>query len=280
MAADRPPDRPSGGPPGRGPGRAASPVIHRLWRVGGSLAAVGILGLGTMEAVSQLAHEEETFVREVDGAGLRRVEVDNGAGAVHVVGTEGDDVTIQARVSHGLRATGHSERVVGDRLVLEASCPLIGSDFCSVTYTLEVPEDVAVEVRGESTITVSDIAGPVEASTDNGSVEAARIAGDVRLESDNGRVVGTDLTAAAAHASSDNGRVELGFLDPPSAVEATSDNGRVEVVLPNEPDVYYVVDVSTDNGTAATPDIRTDPESERTVTAGSDNGNVTVRYAS
>jgi hypothetical protein len=255
------------------------PAVRKLWRIGGSLAAVGVLGLGTMESVSQLAHEEETVVHRFDGAELRTVDVRNSAGAVQLVGTGGDEVTVRAEVSHGMRSTGHSERIEGDRLVLRASCPIFGSDFCEVTYTVEVPEDVAIRVRAEGRIRVSDVTGDVDASTSNGRVEAARVDGDVRLDSDNGRVTGADLRSGTAHADSDNGRVELGFLAPPTTVTARSDNGSVEVVLPDTPDTY-VVDVSTDNGTAAIPRIRQDPDSGRTVTASSDNGDVTVRYAS
>jgi hypothetical protein len=263
-------DRPSG--------RPAHPALNRLWRVGGSLAAVGVLGVGTVQSVSLLAHEEETVVHRFDGAAVRLVDVSNQAGAVHVVGTDGDEIQVRARVSHGMRSTGHSERIDGDRLVLRASCPVFGSSFCHVTYTVEVPEDVDVRVRADGRISVSDVTGDVDASTDNGRVEAARVGGDVLLASDNGRVVGTELSAGTADADSDNGRVELTFLDPPRSVTARSDNGSVEVVLPDTPD-DYVVDVSSDNGTAASPDIRTDPESGRTVTASSDNGDVTVRYA-
>jgi hypothetical protein len=274
--ADRPdrPDRPDGRPAGP----AARPAVRRLWQIGGSLAAVGVLGMGTMTYVSQLAHEEETVVRHFDGSGLRLVDVHDTAGRVEIVGTRGDDVRVQAHVGHGLRSTGHSERIEGDRLVLRATCPIIGSNFCGVTYVVEVPEDVDVRVRSDQRITVTDIHGDVDVNTDDGSVEVARIEGDVELSSDNGRVTATDLRSATAHAESDNGRVELGFLDPPTDVTATSDNGSVEVVLPDTQD-DYVLDVSSDNGTAASPDIRTDPESPRTVTASSDNGDVTVRYA-
>lgn len=253
------------------------PRVHLLWRVGGSLAAVGLLGMGTVQTVAQLAHEEETIVRRLDGAAVRVVDIDNSAGAVQVVGTDSDEVTIRARVSHGMRSTARSERIEGDRLVLRASCPIFGSSFCEVAYTLEVPDDVAIRVRSAGRIGVSDVAGDVDASTDNGRVEAARIGGDVRLTSDNGRVAATGLRSTTAEAYSDNGRVELGFLDPPAAVTASSDNGSVEVLLPDTP-AEYDVDVSSDNGTTATP-INTDPESERTVTASSDNGDVTVRYA-
>ena len=246
---------------------------------GGSLAAVGLLGMGTVQAVAQLAHEEETIVRRLDGADVRTVDIDNGAGSVRVVGTPGDEVTIRARVSHGLRSTGHDERLEGDRLVLDASCPLFASNFCSVSYTVEVPQGVSVRIHAEASIRVADIAGDVVADTSNGRIQADRIGGDVRLDSANGRVVGTDLESATAHAASDNGAVELEFLEPPRTVVADSDNGSVEVVLPDTPD-DYILDTSSDNGGLfRMPRRRRDPDSERTVTASSDNGDVTVRYA-
>jgi hypothetical protein len=274
--SDRPPQPPPPGPP-RSPS-AGRPGVRWAWRVGGGLVAVVVLGFGLLQAVAQLAHEEETVVRHLDGAGLRQLDVHNSAGSVHVVGTSGDEVTVRARVSHGLRATQQSVDVDGDRLELRGSCPILGSNFCGVTYTVEVPERMAVRIRADNRISVSDVTGDVDASTDNGRIEAARIDGDVALHSDNGRVIGTDLRAGTAHGESDNGRVELAFLAAPHTVTARSDNGRVEVVLPDTPD-DYVVDVQSDNGTAATPDIRTDPDAERTVTASSDNGDVTVRYA-
>jgi hypothetical protein len=263
-------------PPPEGPGR---PRLWRTWRIGGSLFAVVVLGFGVMQAVAQLAHEEEIVVRHFDGTGLRLIDVDNGAGSVHIVGTRSDRVTVRARVSHGLRATGESARVEGDRLVLHGSCPVLASNFCEVVYTVSVPEDVDVDIRADGRISVSDVTGDVEASTNNGRVEASRIDGDVDLTSDNGRVIGTDLRSGIARADSDNGRVELGFLAPPRAVTATSDNGSVEVVLPETPDDYRIVDVSSDNGSAATPEININPDSSRTITATSDNGDVTVRYA-
>jgi hypothetical protein len=256
---------------------ARRPAVRQLWRVGGSLAAVGILGFGTLQSVTRIAHEEETIVTELDGSSVRSVSIRNGAGSIHLVGTDSDTVTVHAEVSHGLRSTGHTERIEGDRLVLRASCPVLGSDFCNVAYRVEVPRDVSVELRSDSRITVRDIAGSVDASSDNGRVQATRIDGNVRLESDNGRVVGQSLASPVAIVDSDNGRVELSFAEPPESVSATSDNGSVEVVVPDTRDAY-VVSVSSDNGTASGTDVRTDPDSRQTITADSDNGDVTVRY--
>lgn len=251
---------------------------HRFWRGAGALAAAVTLVAGTYQVVTQLAHEEETLTAEIDGSAISRVEIDNGtSGRVSVVGTDSGTIDMTARVSHGLRSTGHSARVVGDRFVIGASCPNFGSSFCRATYQLEVPEGVSVVIHSEGRVSVSDIDGPVTVSTDNGSVEATRIRGDVDLSSDNGRVVATGLFGAVGEGRSDNGRVELGFAEPPRTVVADSDNGRVEVVLPDRPGVAYRVELSSDNGTESL-QVDTASDSPRSVTARSDNGDVTVRY--
>jgi hypothetical protein len=50
------------------------------------------------------------------------------------------------------------------------------------------------------------------------------------------------------------------------------------VRLPHDDDVAYVLVTETDNGSVTSP-IRTDPGSDRRITARSDNGDITIRYA-
>jgi hypothetical protein len=52
----------------------------------------------------------------------------------------------------------------------------------------------------------------------------------------------------------------------------------VDIVIPDEGAIAYKVDAESDNGTVSFP-VRTDPDGERTITAQSDNGDVTVTYA-
>jgi hypothetical protein len=236
-----------------------------------------VLLYGTGQVAGAVAHEEETVVTRYDAAGISRLDVHNDTGHVRVVGADTDEIVVTAEVSDGLRPTGHHEEVDGDTLEVRASCPMLFSEWCSVEYTIEVPADLDVVVRGDTTLTASDLAGDVDLSTDNGRIEAARVSGDLRMESDNGRVVGTDLSSGGVDAGTDNGRVELSFAEPPRAVTATSDNGSIEVVVPKEPDVVYRVDADSDNGSVSTL-VATDRDSERTITAFTDNGSVTLRH--
>ncbi len=251
---------------------------NRAWKIAGSLVAVPVLVIGATQVASALAHEDRTEVSKVDAAGLRTIEVDNAAGSVRIVGVEGADaVSISARISDGWRKSGHQVHRDGDRLVVEGSCPNFLSDWCNVRYTIEVPSDLAVVAQADNgRVTVTDLAGDVEASSDNGRVELARIEGDVIADSDNGSVAATDIRAATAEATSDNGDVLLELVDPPETVHAGSDNGDVEVALPRSELLYDVV-AETDNGSVAM-SVRFDPDSDRSITATSDNGDVSVHY--
>jgi len=255
--------------------------VRRTWMIVGSLVTVPALLMGASGVASALAHEERTEVSTFDADGLRSVDIDNAAGSIRIIGVEdADTVTVNARISDGLRPTGHDVRREGDRVVVEGSCPVFLSDWCGVRYTIEVPSELAVVAHADNgPVTVTDIAGDVEASSDNGRVELARIEGAVKLHSDNGSVTGTEIRGASqAEATSDNGDVRLEFLDPPDDVVSTSDNGSIEVVLPDTGELYRV-DAHSDNGTVSTGGVGTRPGSDRTITAESGNGDVTITYA-
>jgi hypothetical protein len=255
--------------------------VRRTWLIVGSLLTVPVLLYGAAQAASALAHEERTEVVEFAAGGLRGVDVDNAAGSVRIVGVEdADTVTVTARVSDGWRATGHDVRREGDRLIVEGTCPIFLSEWCSVRYTIEMPADLAVVAEADNgRVTVTDVAADVEAASDNGRVDLARIEGDVALHSNNGSVTATGIRRASrAEATSNNGDVRLEFLDSPDDVVASSDNGSVDVVVPDDGAIAYKVDAVSDNGTVSSP-IRTDPDGDRTITAQSDNGDVTISYA-
>jgi hypothetical protein len=258
-----------------------SPRVRRTWLVVASLATVPVLLFGAAQVASALAHEEHTEQSEFDAAGLRSIDIDNAAGSVRVVGVQdATTVTVNARISDGWRATGHEVHREGDRLMIRSSCPGFLSDWCSVRYTIEVPSDLAIVADADNgRLTVTDIAADVEVSSSNGSIELARIEGNLELHSDNGSVTATELrNASRAEATSDNGDVRLEFTDPPDDVVASSDNGSIDVVLPDTGELYRV-DAHSDNGAVSTGGVGTRPDSDRTITADSDNGDVTITYA-
>lgn len=255
-----------------------SHIVRWAWRLGGGLVTFGVLVMGVTQVVLGVAHEEYTVERAFDAAGIATIDVRSSSGSVRVVGSDAssDTITVTAEVSHGLRKTGHEEYVHGDRLRLEATCPFL-TNFCDVSYVIEAPAGVDVNVRTEGSVTASYVRGDVDLHSDHGRIEVVGIEGDVRLHSNHGSVRGMGMAAPVVDASSSHGNVSLEFEDAPRTVQAASAHGDVEVVVPEDETAYRVDESGTDRGVLARP-IRTDPSSERSITATSDHGDVTIHY--
>jgi hypothetical protein len=126
-------------------------------------------------------------------------------------------------------------------------------------------------------VEVSNVHGFLDLESDGGSVEVRGGESDsVRLDSGGGSIEVTGLSAASIEANADGGGVLLDLAGAPISVIASSNGGDVEIVLPDTTDAYRV-DV-TSNGGSTSADVRTDPASDRTITASSNGGDVVVRY--
>ena len=140
---------------------------------------IGSVGWAAFNVVTLVAHEERTEVTTYDAVDVRVLDVDNSNGPVTITGAaEREQITVTARISDGLRETEERQSLVDGVLELRASCPLIGSDWCSVRYTIEVPADI--EVRADTDngrLRVSGVDGAVDLDADNGSVEVADVGG-------------------------------------------------------------------------------------------------------
>lgn len=266
-----PGDPPPQGPPARPPRRTWA------WMALGTVLAVPLLVFGVYQVAALLAHEETTTVRTYPAADIVTLEVRNDGGSVHVVGADVDEITVTAEISHGLRRTGHGQRVEGDRLVLDGTCPNFGSVWCDVTYRVEVPTGTDIDLDAEEEVEVRGIDGAVRVHTSNASVEASDLGGQVDLRSSNGSVRATRLTSEVTEARSSNGSVRVSFREPPRAVTAVTSNGAVEVVVPDDGEPY-AVDIDTSNGSTDN-SVSTDPVSQRHIAARTSNGSATVRYA-
>lgn len=255
--------------------------IRVAWLVVGCLAAVPLLGFGVIQAASVVAHEERTEVTtiDLDTTDVRGIVIDNGAGSVTVVGVEdADAIVVRAHISDGLRDTGHSVTTRDDHVFVRGTCPLFGSEWCSVSYTVEVPADLYVNVKGLEGVRVSDVSGGLVADSVTGGVDLVRVGGEITATSDQGRLEGSDLTADRVTARADQGRVSLEFTESPDMVDTEADQGSIDIVLPDDPDVYYAVDTDSDQGSESL-GVNQDVRSDRSITAKADQGSITIRYA-
>ncbi len=255
------------------------PVRGRaLWVIFGSLLLVGGLWWGTFNVVELIAHEERTERFNVPAASLDGLFVSNDTGSVTIVGTDADEISVEAEVSNGLRHTGFRREVVGSTLELHGSCPVIGSMWCRVTYRIEVPRDLTIEVDADDgRVGVSNVDGDLRIESDNGSIELSDISGRITVDSDNGRISGRNLISSVTNAGSSNGSIELSYSEPPDTVTASGDNGSIEVVVPDL-DIGYDVTADTSNGGEDLL-VTNDPDSPHKITLETDNGSITVRSA-
>lgn len=259
---------------------ATARLVRIAWIAVGSIAAAtGLLVAGTSVA-SAFARDSET-TRQVVRDPVEVLEVDGHHNvSVRIVGSDRDDVVVEAVAHRGLLTPDQDVEVQGDRLHVSSSCgpfsPFAVGLFCGTEYTISVPADLDVEVDGAGGVTVVDVAGRVDVSANGGSVTLDGASGPVDVSADGGSVDGVGLRTAVVDASADGGSIDLAFAAPPRRLDLSSDGGSVVVELPDAP-VAYRVDTSADGGRVDT-QIRTDPEADRAITAHSDGGSVVLRY--
>lgn len=254
---------------------SAPSAARSAWRAAASLAAAALLLGGLSQVITVLAHEEHDLVRTFSADGVASIDVALESGSAVVMAADVTDITVTAHISDGLRSTGHSEELVGDRLVLRASCPAFLSSFCEVDYRVMVPADVGVTADLEDgSLSVTGTTGGVDASSENGAIDLLGVEGDLDIESANGVLRGRDLLSGTVVAMTDNGSIDLGFVGAPDAVSAESANGSITLRLPEVTGAYRV-EMETDNGSTEL-GVATDPASDRLVRAVSDNGYVRV----
>jgi hypothetical protein len=217
-------------------------------------------------------HFEVTFTDAIT-----TIEIDNGAGSVRVEGTSGNVIEVDGSIRRGLREPSHRESINGDRLVLDANCPEMFTNFCSLNYTVRVPAGVAVFIRSDGGgVRLSDLSGSIDASSSGGGINVARTSGPLRLRSSGGGIRGESLNSAIVDASSSGGGVRLDFAKAPDLVDVESSGGGVTVVVPNTAETYQL-HVSSSGGGEST-SVRSDPASTRIMNVHSSGGGVTVRY--
>jgi hypothetical protein len=267
----QPPPLPASAPSAHAPSRA----VRRAWLIPGGILAIAVLGWGTYNVLSLLARSESTTTETFAAADVASLDLSNENGSITIDATGGDQITVVADVSNGWRSTDVSSRIVDDVLVVRGRCPVLGSPWCSVDYTVVIPADRTMSIDGSNgSVLIRGASGSVQVDTDNGSIDLEEVSGDVRASSDNGSITGRRLAAPAVTADTDNGRIELSFVDPPTSVSASTSNGRIDVVVPDS-EVLYRVELRTANGSTDNT-VRTDPASRNIIDLSTDNGSITV----
>ncbi|WP_315986069.1 DUF4097 family beta strand repeat-containing protein [Streptomyces sp. t39] len=200
--------------------------------------------------------------------------------ALEIVAADVSDVEVTRQVDGWVVFGSGPEKSWGmkdGKLTLEVDCDGLASN-CEGRHTVKVPRGVAVTVEdGNGGVSASGFTTALTIDSDNGTVEVRDSSGPLDLWTDNGSVVTERVTSTAVKAESDNGAVRLRLDAVPARVEAFSDNGEVEIALPGA-GAPYAVTAKSDNGDVDV-SVPRDENSDRVVSARSDNGKVVVRTA-
>lgn len=256
-------------------------VQRRLWLAVGSLVAALLLLTTLTWGAAAFARERGSFQEVVDEP-VASLFVDAGAGgSVRVVGTDDDEVVIDGETQRGLVSPAHEQVVSGDRLEVRSDCgppgPIAFALFCSTDYTIQVPEEVDVEVRSHGAgVTVEGVDGFVEVHTEGGGITAVDLGGDAELRTQGGGVDATNLRSPNLVADVQGGGVDLAYLEAPSSVSVGTSGGGATVLLPEGP-AGYVVDTRASGGSEVI-DVRTDPDADRLLRIRTSGGGITLRY--
>ena len=170
-----------------------------------------------------------------------------------------------------------SERVDGSTLRLDGSCPNVSMFWCEVSYVIDVPHAMTVDVEsGSGSLSVSSVDGDVRADSGAGSIELDRIGGRVTADSGAGSIRATELRGDTASASSGAGSVRLQFLEAPTLVTAQAGAGSVDVEVPHGDESYRIV--RDDDSFKDKVSVAQDDASPRRIEVDSGAGSVKVHY--
>ncbi|MET8681174.1 DUF4097 family beta strand repeat-containing protein [Streptomyces sp. NPDC004647] len=236
------------------------------------LAAV-TTGCGGAEAAEDRAPEHRAFA--FSG---RTLTVDTENSDIELVPADVEKVEVTRWFSGWTAVGGDVEQtweMKGDTLRLEVGCGGLINN-CDARHRVEVPRGVAVTVEDDNgTVRASGFDTGLKLSSGNGTVRVEDSRGPLELSSDNGQVTATGVASRRVSADSDNGEVQLAFTQVPDQVETTSDNGEIHIELPR---ASYRVEAQSSNGETDV-GVPQDDRSGHSVTAHSDNGEVTLRTA-
>ena len=279
MTANPPPPGAPGpnSPPPPSPPRQAtsrnpglSPLAKALLFVGLPLLII-LIGIGvalvfwvTPVSFRQTASSSPTITVTAPNAGIRVIPSTDGR--VHVEATgwySGPKPTLTVDTR-------------GDTTTIQGRCSDAWFSRCSLGITVSAPATVDLTVTSTNgAIGVSDLTGSVRVETTNGKIDTQNLIGTLDLHTTNGAIRVDGCESDDVIAQTTNGAVDLDFTQAPSTVEARSTNGSITIRVPD--DVTYFVEAHTVNGQVDTNDIGSDRKAERTITAETVNGGVTVK---
>jgi len=191
------------------------------------------------------------------GGRVTTVIIEAGSGSVDVTGASRSTVAVSQQASYSTKPPAASRTLKGTTLTLSYTCAV--ELTCGISYTVAVPQGVAVRVSaGAGAITLTALSGSVSAQTSAGLITAV------------------DLVAADASLKSDAGGIIATWSVPPRSLHASTDLGAITLTVPGS--VAYKISTRTFVGTS-TVTVRRSASSPYAITTSSDVGSVSISPA-
>ena len=220
-----------------------------------------ILSLLLLPALAAAA-ENDTFEETLTVPEGTMLEVDTGSGSIEVSAGPGRDVTVIGKIkvnrkSFWRRAVDKEEilayvvenppvELEGDRLTVGHIKDRSIRKRVSISYVIVVPADTSVDAdTGSGSISVTDIAapvevsagsgrltlqnigGPVRAKSGSGSIRAEQVAGEFRGKTGSGSISLSQTAPGDVTVSTGSGSTELTGID--GALRASAGSGSIKV---------------------------------------------------
>lgn len=232
-----------------------SPAIRTLVTVLSTIVFVALVS-GAVLGASLLVRNTKVSTSVVDVAEATQIVIDTGAAHVKVVQGDPGIVTVNSRVTSGLRQTNYQIGQRGDEIKIVSSCQTWLSPGCGVEATMEIPEGFPVVIR-----------------TSSGNVDADEIReGVVTVLTGSGDISATNLRVDEFSATSKSGDVNASFRSQPFAFKATTTSGDISAQM-RKGKRTYTVTTKTDSGDVNS-SITSDPDGQGFIRVTTQSGNI------
>ncbi|WP_210505725.1 DUF4097 family beta strand repeat-containing protein [Naasia sp. SYSU D00057] len=263
-------------PTDQGPRRTLPLPVKLLLFAGLPILFVAMIVAAVAAAVPLLSGTSVDLDYRAPAAPAVRVSVPDAR--LDFVPADGDEVLVRVTGRHTGPAPELRVATVGDETLIEGGCPRQWFTICTLRVRVALPADADLSVTGTNgAISVEGHTGELDLGTTNGRIELDGVSGPVTAVTTNGDVRLADGASERVSARTTNGGVELHFAAAPLVVEARSTNGGIGIRLPDDGESYFL-DAQTTNGGVGG-DVESDRRADRTVTARTTNGGITIDWA-
>ncbi|MWV40774.1 DUF4097 family beta strand repeat-containing protein [Natrialba sp. INN-245] len=220
----------------------------------GGIATTGLAALAGCASMTPLVGQRVEDEETITVADADRLAIHGDVGTVSVVGTDHDDVHLEAEKQSSSITTDledltlQTERT-DDRLEIRSEWDGSGGWFQSqpsMNLEAEIPRAVALETIDTSVgrVDVQDVAGDLTVDTSTGRVDVENVDGFVGVQTSTGRVEVRDVEGIDGISTS-TGRVETDVPAIDGDTTVSTSTGRIEAAIDPSIDAELRVNTST-----------------------------------